>query len=241
MNPYDNPADGRRPVEKPASVNPPLEGFTSKSNQQDQHHLYPQQHHHQQQRQRQEQPQLHQSDYSLMHPTAVQNSSAASSRGNPVRPVAMLADEDSRQSSAMSEGFLNAMNGNHTFAFGSSTSSGSAGLPPSPKTKSRQATHPQPYPPMGSGQQSIPSPPLTRQGPEQPTRQYYSLLPGSDQPQLLHDYRPSSAQDAALDPASGKSKKIPSGVSAGKIYVCMGYGECSKTFTRSEHLARHIR
>lgn len=34
---------------------------------------------------------------------------------------------------------------------------------------------------------------------------------------------------------------VPVGVSGGKMFRCRGYGECDKVFTRSEHLARHVR
>lgn len=240
MDPYDNPANGRPPMEKPTSYQPPLEGFTTQSIN-DQHYSYsPQQHNHIQQRQHQEPSQYHQSNYRFSQHEAAPTAAGVGSQRNTYKPVVMLSNEGSRQNS--SEGYLNATSSNQTFAFGSGNSSESTGAPPSPKSKPLQVPQrQQAYPAPDSGKQSIPSPPLTRQGPEQPARQYYSLVPGNDQPQLLHDYRPSSAQDAALDPSSGKSKKIPSGISAGKIYVCMGYGDCSKTFTRSEHLARHIR
>lgn len=34
---------------------------------------------------------------------------------------------------------------------------------------------------------------------------------------------------------------VPVGISGGKMFQCRGYGECDKVFTRSEHLARHVR
>lgn len=34
---------------------------------------------------------------------------------------------------------------------------------------------------------------------------------------------------------------VPVGVSGGKMFRCRGYGDCDKVFTRSEHLARHVR
>jgi hypothetical protein len=34
---------------------------------------------------------------------------------------------------------------------------------------------------------------------------------------------------------------VPVGVSGGKMFRCRGFGECDKVFTRSEHLARHVR
>lgn len=34
---------------------------------------------------------------------------------------------------------------------------------------------------------------------------------------------------------------VPVGISGGKMFQCRGYGACDKVFTRSEHLARHVR
>lgn len=34
---------------------------------------------------------------------------------------------------------------------------------------------------------------------------------------------------------------VPVGISGGKMFRCKGFGECDKVFTRSEHLARHVR
>lgn len=34
---------------------------------------------------------------------------------------------------------------------------------------------------------------------------------------------------------------VPVGISGGKMFQCRGYGDCDKVFTRSEHLARHVR
>jgi hypothetical protein len=34
---------------------------------------------------------------------------------------------------------------------------------------------------------------------------------------------------------------VPVGVSGGKMFRCKGFGDCDKVFTRSEHLARHVR
>jgi hypothetical protein len=34
---------------------------------------------------------------------------------------------------------------------------------------------------------------------------------------------------------------VPVGISGGKMFQCRGYGICDKVFTRSEHLARHVR
>jgi hypothetical protein len=34
---------------------------------------------------------------------------------------------------------------------------------------------------------------------------------------------------------------VPVGISGGKMFRCRGFGDCDKVFTRSEHLARHVR
>ncbi|KAJ9115822.1 hypothetical protein QFC22_004963 [Naganishia vaughanmartiniae] len=154
----------------------------------------------------------------------------------------MLQHEISRQGSTFSEGMLNSINLEHQFAFTHNGGVGSSNSYASPKGNPHsQATRSHAYPEPVTAQHSMPSPPPTRPGLARPARQYYALIPGSDQPQLMPDYQPDDSEDSLLDPSSGKSKKIPSGISGGKIYVCMGYGDCAKTFTRSEHLARHIR
>ncbi|KAJ9121309.1 hypothetical protein QFC24_004645 [Naganishia onofrii] len=156
------------------------------------------------------------------------------------RPVVLLQHETSRQGSTFSEGMLNSINLEHQFAFNHNGDIGPSNSYASPKGNPHiQATRPHAYSETATAQHSMPSPPPTR--PVRPVRQYYALIPGSDQPQLMPDYQPDDSEDISLDPASGKAKKIPSGISGGKIYVCMGYGDCAKTFTRSEHLARHIR
>jgi hypothetical protein len=42
---------------------------------------------------------------------------------------------------------------------------------------------------------------------------------------------------AAVDTASVQRLKRP----ASKVFRCTGYGDCNMTFSRSEHLARHVR
>ncbi|KAJ9094725.1 hypothetical protein QFC21_005883 [Naganishia friedmannii] len=214
--------------------------------------------HHQYQRQQQQQDQqqdqqphhqyyqqaqpAHQPSYLHQHnPASLQTSLHHNTTAND-RPIAMLQHESLRQGSTFSEGMLNSINLEHQFAFTHNGEIGSSSSYASPKANiHNQPTRSQPYSEAATAQRSMPSPPATRQGPVRPARQYYALIPGSDQPQLMPDYQPDEYEDKSLDPSSGKSKKIPSGISGGKIYVCMGYGDCAKTFTRSEHLARHIR
>jgi hypothetical protein len=40
---------------------------------------------------------------------------------------------------------------------------------------------------------------------------------------------------------AGGDPIVPVGISGGKMFQCKGYGACDKVFTRSEHLARHVR
>jgi hypothetical protein len=42
-------------------------------------------------------------------------------------------------------------------------------------------------------------------------------------------------------PGGSDYSSLPVGVSGGKIFKCMGFPGCEMTFTRSEHLARHVR
>jgi hypothetical protein len=196
-----------------------------------------QQHHHQYYQQT---PSSYQPSYLHEHnPPSLQNSIDHNSAVAD-RPVVLLQHETSRQGSTFSEGMLNSINLEHQFAFNHNGDIGPSNSYASPKGNPHiQATRPHAYSETATAQHSMPSPPPTR--PVRPVRQYYALIPGSDQPQLMPDYQPDDSEDISLDPASGKAKKIPSGISGGKIYVCMGYGDCAKTFTRSEHLARHIR
>lgn len=95
----------------------------------------------------------------------------------------------------------------------------SGGYPPPPITPISGSTYPPP-PPQSTGyyglatpnDQHVPSPPPTSGG--RPTSQNFTT-----------DGVPI----------------VPVGVSGGKMFRCRGYGDCDKVFTRSEHLARHVR
>jgi hypothetical protein len=49
-------------------------------------------------------------------------------------------------------------------------------------------------------------------------------------------------EDEDMDSQDNKSETSSrSGSGKSKVFQCTGYGECSMVFTRSEHLARHMR
>lgn len=50
---------------------------------------------------------------------------------------------------------------------------------------------------------------------------------------------PASAAPTAYTPDGAPI--VPVGISGGKMFRCRGFGDCDKVFTRSEHLARHVR
>ncbi|WVO14680.1 hypothetical protein L204_102317 [Cryptococcus depauperatus] len=107
------------------------------------------------------------------------------------------------------------------------------------------------YPPQ-------PITPLTGQAcpPPASTSQYYGMPPGQGE-QPIPSPPPSSvngnsagrpaAVNSAVDAAGPVEVTtegvpvVPVGVSGGKMFRCRGYGDCNKVFTRSEHLARHVR
>ncbi len=103
--------------------------------------------------------------------------------------------------------------------------------------------------PPGSSHGYPPQPPITPLSsstyPPQPppaTTPYYGLsTPSTD-----HHHVPSPPPSSSGRPESGKftadgAPIVPVGISGGKMFRCRGYGDCDKVFTRSEHLARHVR
>ena len=62
--------------------------------------------------------------------------------------------------------------------------------------------------------------------------------PAMPSPPPTGDSRPGSAT-AGYGPDG--AQLVPVGISGGKMFRCRGYGDCDKVFTRSEHLARHVR
>ncbi|WVR03711.1 hypothetical protein IAU60_000706 [Kwoniella sp. DSM 27419] len=110
-------------------------------------------------------------------------------------------------------------------------------------------------PPPGSSHGYPPQPITPLSGPAYPPQQppsggYYGI---SQTPQSEHSAQVPPQQHVPSPPASSNGRPssstynaegvpmVPVGVSGGKMFRCRGYGECDKVFTRSEHLARHVR
>ncbi|BEI86092.1 hypothetical protein CcaverHIS002_0603790 [Cutaneotrichosporon cavernicola] len=88
----------------------------------------------------------------------------------------------------------------------------------------------QPVPQMGAA----PYPPQPAAG-----QQYYGMPP-----QPADTTPPTSAGNGRAPAGSFTTDGapiVPVGISGGKMFRCRGFGECDKVFTRSEHLARHVR
>ncbi|KAJ9108552.1 hypothetical protein QFC19_002268 [Naganishia cerealis] len=230
MDIFNVQENGHRTVQDPIPYQTTSSGLPQQQQQQQLPHPQHQQQRHQYLQHRQ-QDQQHQHQYyqqaepshqpSYLHyqnPTALQNPV----EDNPAltdRPAVMLQHESSRQGSTFSEGVMNSFNLEHPFAFTNNGDIGSSSSYASPKGNTRaQATRTQAYSETANAQQSMPSPPPTRQGPVRPAREYYSLVAGSDQPSLMPDYKTEDSEENSLEPSSGKSTKIPSGISGGKIY-----------------------
>lgn len=104
--------------------------------------------------------------------------------------------------------------------------------------------YPQPQPSQGQGQPNPHQSPITpisanAYPPQPPSAGYYGLSTPDEHipsPPGTSNGRPSTAQ---FTPDGVPI--VPVGVSGGKMFRCRGYGECDKVFTRSEHLARHVR
>lgn len=70
---------------------------------------------------------------------------------------------------------------------------------------------------------------------------YYSVDQTPHEPQAGLP-SPSPGDDrAAVHFTPDGNPIVPVGISGGKMFQCRGYGACDKVFTRSEHLARHVR
>ncbi|WWC96820.1 hypothetical protein V866_003695 [Kwoniella sp. B9012] len=104
----------------------------------------------------------------------------------------------------------------------------SHGYPPQPITPLSGQAYPPPQPPSG-GYYGITQTPQSDPS-QPPTQQHIPSPPPSS------NGRPSSAN---FTPDG--IPIVPVGVSGGKMFRCRGYGDCDKVFTRSEHLARHVR
>lgn len=124
------------------------------------------------------------------------------------------------------------------------------GAPPPPPSP-YQVQHDQP--PPGSSHGYPPQPPITPLSgsnyPPQPppsntdsNNSYYGLTTPTQE--LKHIPSPPPSSSGGVEPPQftpDGAPVIPVGVSGGKMFRCRGYGDCDKVFTRSEHLARHVR
>lgn len=124
-----------------------------------------------------------------------------------------------------------------------------------PSESPSQVYHPEMAGPPGSSHSYPPQPitPLTSSTaypPQHPPSSGYYLPPQQQQQQQQQQQSeqpiPSPPSSSNRPPsATGYTPDgqpiIPVGVSGGKMFRCRGYGDCDKVFTRSEHLARHVR
>jgi hypothetical protein len=85
-----------------------------------------------------------------------------------------------------------------------------------------------------AGNANLPAPPP----PVAPQTGHYGLAgPGGPPvPPPAHNITPPTANFTA-----NGNPIVPVGISGGKMFKCLGFGTCEKVFTRSEHLARHVR
>lgn len=83
--------------------------------------------------------------------------------------------------------------------------------------------------------------------PSQPPEPAPALPPLPAPPSQQQHQQPATTTDADAGPVDGQqrdsqagpvSKKLPQPT---KLFRCNGFGDCQMTFTRSEHLARHVR
>jgi hypothetical protein len=93
------------------------------------------------------------------------------------------------------------------------------------------------YDPNGPDQRSSSTSPRTGQSDRAGAIPPYNAMAGPSQPYLQG--LPPAIQSQM--PGGADYPSLPIGVSGGKIFKCMGFAGCEMTFTRSEHLARHVR
>ena len=93
----------------------------------------------------------------------------------------------------------------------------------------------QPITPINVGNSYPPPPP--------PSSGYYGLAsaPNEHMPSPPPSSNGLAPGEVAVTFTPDGAPIVPVGVSGGKMFRCRGYGECDKVFTRSEHLARHVR
>ena len=102
------------------------------------------------------------------------------------------------------------------------------------------------YPAPGTGPGQPPLTPISGGNsyppPPPPASGYYGLAsaPNEHMPSPPPSSNGVSGEVAVTFTPDG-APIVPVGVSGGKMFRCRGYWECDKVFTRSEHLARHVR
>jgi hypothetical protein len=79
--------------------------------------------------------------------------------------------------------------------------------------------------------------------PQSPAAPYYGMNPQNPDPTLATAAAAGAAANPRVSPSftTDGAPIVPVGISGGKMFRCRGFGECDKVFTRSEHLARHVR
>ncbi|EKC99305.1 RNA polymerase II transcription factor [Trichosporon asahii var. asahii CBS 8904] len=70
-------------------------------------------------------------------------------------------------------------------------------------------------------------------------QQTYPAMPPNQSNQ--ENTSPNNSRPGTADYTPDGAPIVPVGISGGKMFRCRGFGECNKVFTRSEHLARHVR
>jgi hypothetical protein len=121
------------------------------------------------------------------------------------------------------------------------------GAAPPPQSPSHHVYAPHDVPPPpGSAHGYPPQPPITPLSgsayPPQPASGgYYGLAQTPTEAHVPSPPPTSNGRPTSANFTPEGNPIVPVGISGGKMFQCRGYGECDKVFTRSEHLARHVR
>jgi len=96
-------------------------------------------------------------------------------------------------------------------------------------------------------QQQTPLTPMSGSAypPQSPVPPYFGMASQNPDPAALPTAPAPAGAAANARPTSSYTPDgapiVPVGISGGKMFRCRGFGDCDKVFTRSEHLARHVR
>ncbi|WOO80793.1 Biofilm and cell wall regulator 1 [Vanrija pseudolonga] len=77
--------------------------------------------------------------------------------------------------------------------------------------------------------------------PQAPPQPYYGVAGAGQDPSLPSPPAGPGSRPGTAGYTQEGAPIVPVGISGGKMFRCRGFGECDKVFTRSEHLARHVR